>query len=80
MNFSGLGKESAQIQVSFCKPSLYICNDMSLRAHITSEPLVRLALSLVIQALRILRTQVLSRGQPLARPTCHIMKGRHHNV
>ena len=54
MNFSGLGKESTEIQVSFCKPSLYFCNDMSLRAHITSEPLVRLALRLVIGALRIL--------------------------
>ena len=54
MNFSGLGKESTEIQVSFCKPSLYFCNDMSLRAHITSEPLVRLTLSLVIGALRIL--------------------------
>ena len=54
MNFSGLGKESTEIQVSFCKPSHYFYNDMSLRAHITSEPLVRLALRLVIGALRIL--------------------------
>ena len=54
MNFSGLGKESTEIQVSFCKPSHYFCNDMSLRAHITSEPLVWLALRLVIGALRIL--------------------------
>ena len=54
MNFSGLGIEVAQIQVSFCKPSHYFYNDMSLRAHITSEPLVRLALRLVIGALRIL--------------------------
>ena len=54
MNFSRLGKESTQIQVSFCKPSLYFCNDMSLRAHITSEPLVWLALRLVIGELRIL--------------------------
>ena len=54
MNFSGLGKESTEIQVPFCKPSHYFCNDMSLRAHITSEPLVRLALRLVIGALRIL--------------------------
>ena len=54
MNFSGLGKESTEIQVSFCKPSLYFYNDMSLRAHITSEPLVWLALRLVIGALRIL--------------------------
>ena len=54
MNFSRFGKEIAEIQVSFCKPSLYFCNDMSLRAHITSEPLVRLTLRLVIGALRIL--------------------------
>ena len=54
MNFSRLGIEVTEIQVSFCKPALYICNDMSLRAHITSEPLVRLALRLVIGALRIL--------------------------
>ena len=54
MNFSRLGIEVAEIQVSFCKPSLYFCNDMSLQAYITSEPLVQLTLWLVIQALRIL--------------------------
>ena len=54
MNFSRLGKEVAEIQMSFCKPSHYFCNDMSLRAHITSEPLVWLALRLVIGELRIL--------------------------
>ena len=53
MNFSKLGKESTEIQVSFCKPSLYFCNVMSLMACTISEDLFPLALWLVIRALRI---------------------------
>lgn len=53
MNFSRFGKETAEIQVSFCKPSLYFCNVMSLMACTISEDLFPLALWLVIRALRI---------------------------
>ena len=47
MNFSGLGKESTQIQVPFCKPSHYFCNVMSLMACTISEDLFPLVLRLV---------------------------------